>query len=834
MFILRMLLRELRSSYRVNAFFIFNLAIGLTGFLLIQNLSGSVSSQLESRSQSILTADIAVSCRRPFSEAEKKILSNEMATYKHSESIEMFSMLAGPHTSRLVELKAIAANYPLYGDFIFASGRKKPTLSPGHIWVDQDLLLQLEVKKGDSLKIGERFFIIEDLITDDSSGSMRSSALSSQVYMNLDELTSTGLMSRGATVSYTHFYALPESVSYLEVEKNLNLKLVDPGVQVITHKTAAENTGRVIGYLGDYLSLVALVGFCLSALGAIYLFRSLMAKKFYDIAVYISLGMKARRILYLYSAYVLFLGLIAFLISAFVSYFVLPFASDFVSSLTEITLHTSLQLKDLILPLAIATLGSWLFCLPWILRVLTLRPSIIFQESLQGEWKPHPLSYWLIFVVLFLFWLLSVFESHSFKTGSLFSGGFLASIVLLLVIAYSGLIFLRRFKFKRIEIQLAFKNLTRNVTATLTCFISISLGTMLMNLIPQIQNGLLEEVEKPDSNKVPSLFLFDIQPEQVSTLQNFLDSEKKPLQNVSALVRARLLKVNDEDFEKKSVSQARTREEEREFRFRNRGFNLSYRDKISDSETIIKGRPFSGPYKNDDSIPEISVEKNFAERLSLKLGDVLHFDVQGVPLSGKIVNLRSVKWTSFQPNFFIQFQSGVLEEAPSIFLGSILQLGEIEKIQLQNKLVEKFPNISMIDITKTVKKILELANQMAWALKLMAILSLIVGLVVVYSIANHEAYLRERDVFLIKILGLDFARIRIMMRMEFAVLVSAAATLGVLLSYLMSYLLAKMVFDSVWNFSWLLSLGMIVAVILVSLLLTDSATRSILQKKVRI
>ena len=53
--------------------------------------------------------------------------------------------------------------------------------------------------------------------------------------------------------------------------------------------------------------------------------------------------------------------------------------------------------------------------------------------------------------------------------------------------------------------------------------------------------------------------------------------------------------VNSESFDKgEGLSENFSREEEREMRFRNRGFNLTYREKLSEAESIVEGRDFRG------------------------------------------------------------------------------------------------------------------------------------------------------------------------------------------------------------------------------------------------
>ena len=80
------------------------------------------------------------------------------------------------------------------------------------------------------------------------------------------------------------------------------------------------------------------------------------------------------------------------------------------------------------------------------------------------------------------------------------------------------------------------------------------------------------------------------------------------------------------------------------------------------------------------------------------------------------MSLREVRWNSFQPNFFVVFQPGVLEEAPAVYLASIPQLPAEQRDALQASLAAAFPNVSSIDVTRAVQRLLGLIDQLQWAL----------------------------------------------------------------------------------------------------------------------
>ena len=108
---------------------------------------------------------------------------------------------------------------------------------------------------------------------------------------------------------------------------------------------------------------------------------------------------------------------------------------------------------------------------------------------------------------------------------------------------------------------------------------------------------------------------------------------------------------------------------------------------------------------------EISVEQKYAESLGIDLGDRVSIEVSGVLIESIVVNIRRVRWTSFQPNFFVQMQPGVLEKAPKTYIGTIAQMSEEEKSLIQDSLVQKFPTISIIDVERTGRKVLQVIDK---------------------------------------------------------------------------------------------------------------------------
>ncbi len=846
----RLAFKEIRNNSRFSLFFIMNLTLGLVGFIALDSFKLSIQQHVERNSKAILTADIGLSSNQPFNEKDLEAVEEILGPdHEAAASIRFFSMVAGPDNSRLIRVIGIDENYPLYGNIVLKNStgleldeNRRALSSTPSVWSDQDLLIALGLQAGESLKIGEQQFQIVDSIVDDPASAVSTFAGLPKVYIGLDQVYQTNLIRPGSRIAYSRYYKLPEGTDGNAIAQQLRNRFEElypgsPKIRVQTHREASDQLGRVLNYLNDYLGLVALIALFLAGVGGAYLFRSYLESRFKEMAILMSLGTTRKQAYVMALAQIAILGLVSAIMASVLAFVMLPLLPLLLENFLPKGMVTEMSSSSLLLALFMGGIGSILFCLPILTRIQSLNPISLFHEHVRPtQDSALPVPWVLLSYVpgIIAYWLLSIWQAHSIKIGSLFVGMFLGSLLLLGLVGWLILTGCGKLAADRkITGKIALRNLNRNKMGAISCFIAIGLGSLLLNLIPQIQRGLEEEIQRPSGVKVPSFFLFDIQPEQVAPMKTYLKENNYQLAHLSPTIRARLEKVNGNQFLSGDQNGAAiTREQETERRFRNRGFNLSYREGLFDSETLLEGKPITGKYDWDSNeIPQISMETRFAKRLGLKIGDVLTFDVQDVPIEGRIVNLRRVKWNSFQPNFFISFQPGVLEDAPKMFLASISNVQQNRKLELQNGIVKRFPNVSIIDVSRVMARLLDITDQISWALRAMASLSILAGLVVLFSIARHEAQSRFWEINLLKVLGARFQDVRSIIQIEFGILGFFASIFGVLLSIIISYGAAYIMFESLWSFSWSITGTIVVAISILSIGTALLATRKILRQK---
>lgn len=837
--LLKLAFRELIRSWRFGLFFVFNLSLGLTGFVTLQAFNVALEKQISQNAKSILSADMAVSARREITEDEQKRMRATVPTGTQESMVyEFYAMLSSSKGSRLVMLKAIDQFYPFYGQLELESGQiirhesEKEILKGGKVWIYPELKSQLGLSVGDDIQIGKLDLKVSDVITKDETQTFRGASLAPRVFVNRQLLADSGLLQYGSTFSVAFLFKLPPETPEAPLQEALYKALPDPQISIATPTSAGEDSGRQLGYLSDYLGLVAIVALFMSALGAAYIYRLFLSTRMREIAILRTLGLQSVEAMGVYVVQASLLGLIATVPTLAFSHLVLPFLSQLLATFMPFDLQPTVNLEAILICVVMAVLGSFVISLPFLVKIFDLKAAKLFNEE-KFAVADGPIRYWTYAPALILFFSLAVYQSHSWKTGSLFVGSVAAVLVFLMGVGFGVVKFAAVFENRQTWfLKFSFLSLSRRAGASLAIFVALGFGALLINILPQLKNSLQAEFQVEGKGKIPSLFMFDIQDEQLGSVQAILTANKVQPLGLSPLVRARILKVNGQDYERKIEAQGfKTREEEREARFRNRGVNLSYRDNLSESEILVEGRPFSGVYDPEkQKRPEVSVEFRFAERMGFAVGDILIFDVQGVEVEAEIVNLRKVKWTSFQPNFFISFQSGVLNDAPKTFIAAIPSLPDDKRSLLQNEIAKKFSNISVIDVVRTVDDVLKTAEKMSWSLELMAGLALLTGYIVLFSIVRGQIKLRRWELNMLKILGASWKEVAGFILTEFGYLSLLSAFSGAFLSVFVSFCLNTFIFESEFRLSWGQPLLSVLIITALSLLISFVASLDIVKE----
>jgi len=841
---LRMAFKEILINRRFSIFFILNMSIGLAGFIAINSFSTSLSDYMAENLKEILTADFVIVSNRPLTDDELQVTERVLGPEKtQSEQIVFYSMVKGNDISRLAQIIAIDDTFPLYGRFHLEKPEFEDKVNrilssgPDAIMM-QDTASSFNLHTGDHLQIGDKSFRVNHYFTKDPDKAVTSIELAPRIYIGLSQLEGTGLVKFGSRISYIRYYRYPELTDIASITDKLKKEYTslfqdEPDIYVMDSRDVNRRLGRIIKHFTGYMGLVGIVALFLAGIATAYLFRGYLNLKLNETAILMSIGAVRFQTYTLFLLQLIFLGFCASCLSILFALLILPVFPLILQGIVPENLTVAADIGSTLTALAMGVGGSIIFCLPVFIQIHSVKPLMLLRNTQihYTTLKLRLMRALSLLPAILSFLFLSVYLTGSMKRGLIFTTGFLS--VMLILGAVGILIFrsCRRFSDSHNIIRkISFRNLYRNKLSSVSCFVTIAMGAFLINMIPQIQQGLQNEIARPEGLKIPVYFLIDIQDEQLEPLQIFLEENKYQLTNVSPVVRGRISTVNGTGFYKRREKDKKTTSRRR---FRRVEFMFSSRMDLDVSEQIIEGKQMSrDPWSYESDHPfEISMAEHFAERHELKMGDVMEFDIQGIPFTGKIVNIRKVQWNSFQPNFFLLFQNGVLDDAPKTYLASIPQVPLKDRRALKNKLFERFSNISVLDVTQTVTQILGITDKLSFSIKFMAYLAIAAGLVSIFSIARHEAQKHEKEINLLKVLGAGFSDIRKIIILEFGFLGFMSALFSIFLSIIFSYGVSYLFFDRLWSFRWEYSLFILVATTLICIFTAIIATEQVIKKK---
>jgi len=827
MLVIELVLKALKRSKSFSLIFILNFCLAIASLSYLQFFKGSIDNSLDVKAKSLLGADLVVSSRFPISSEQIEDIKNKLPQIKsYNQGISTISMVASSKRARLMELVQLNIGYPYYGGLVFKDKSKYPKAEElpksNEVWVYKEVLELLDLKLGNQVKIGKENFIIKKVIEEDSLKAVSFSGFVPKIYMSEEALKKTELLQFGSTARYKLNYLFHENLNndkLEEIENSLE-ESIDQNLKVLSPNDGRDRLLRVLNFLTNFLSLVSLVSFFLGLVGLIYLYSGFLKKHQKDIRVLGDLGLSKKVISLTYLSHLFVLILISSIIIFSLILLSAQFAGPILQKLIGFEFDFIIDYIFFLKSALILILISLSIGIP-LIRPHLQRKKIGFIKTILG---------FIPFIALLL--VISNLVTPSKNIGFFFAVSALVLIVLFFII---GIFILKRFDFsghlENLSLSLAFKNITRQKRTSLTLFTAILLCTTLFSLIPQIGASLSSALSMSVDER-PRFFVIDAKEEQIKDINKQVYRNGATLENISPMIRGRVIKVNDVDFTKHSLNYGDKELKKEKNELKNRAVNLSYRNELKKSEEIVEGRVFSGIYNSDDfSKPiELSVEQRYAQRRGIKLGDNITFDILGLELEAAVVNIRTVKWTEFTPNFFFILQKGALDEAPKTILATISS-GDYDATQMLISLTDKFPSLTVIDVKNLSETFSELVKRVTDITDKMSFYSIIIGLIMSFIIIQYQMNLQKNNILRLKIIGINNKTIRNSFLIEFGLISFCASSLGIILGSLGSYIISNILFESYWDFRPMILLTYFLLIPLLTMLIVGFFTSKIIHQK---
>jgi putative ABC transport system permease protein len=183
----------------------------------------------------------------------------------------------------------------------------------------------------------------------------------------------------------------------------------------------------------------------------------------------------------------------------------------------------------------------------------------------------------------------------------------------------------------------------------------------------------------------------------------------------------------------------------------------------------------------DEGAVRISLDEELAGELGAGLGSVLDWNVQGRPIRSVVASTREVDWSRFQPNFFVIFEPGALEGAPTTWIGLAPLAEESVRLGLQQSLLSNFPNVSFIDLSTVRETVIRISTQVTRLLGGMSLFALAGGYLVVLATLLTGRFRRRAESALIRTLGGTSRTVRHSLLVEYTLLGAIGGAAGIVL-----------------------------------------------------
>lgn len=781
----RQLLRDARAGELRVLFFA--LLVAVAASTAIGYFGARLNGAMLLRATEFLGADLVVEGSSPAK--PEQIQAGEALKLKHAQIVVFSTVIATDAGIQLSSIKAVDSVYPLRGELKSAADLYQPEdvsrgPKPGEAWAEARLLPAVDLKVGDNIDVGSKTLKLTRVLTYEPDRAGNFYSLTPRVMINMADLQATGVVQPGSRVSYRDMWSgPPEALAAYR-------KAIEPGMEphqeIKDARDGSQQIGGALGKAERYLNMASLVAVLLAGVAVALSAARFAVRRFDASALMRCLGLSRNEALVLFSLQLAMLGLLAALSGALLGWLAQLALFALLHDLLPATVP-----PGGVMP-ALAGIGTGLVALAgFALPPLAALGRVPPLRVLRRDMLPIPASSWLVYGAALLalgliMWRLSL---DLVLTFALLGGGVIAAVVL------GGLLLLTLKSLRRLLARaslpwrLGLGQLLRYPMAAAGQSLAFGLILLSMGLIALLRGELLDTWQNQLPKDAPNYFVLNVLPDQKDAFSQQISKLSPHAAPLYPVVPGRLLNIND-----KPVSDFVTKDSRGENATR-RDLNLTWSANMPEGNTLTAGNWWSANGETS-ATPGVSVEAKLADSLQIKLGDRLNFMIGGMSRDAVVTSLRDVNWDTFQPNFFIIFQPGTLQDLPTTYMTSFyLPAGNDKQIV---ELSRTFPAISILGVEALLEQVRSILNQVTLAVQFVLLFVLAAGIAVLFSGLQATLDERIRQGALVRALGAERALLIKARRIEFGLLGAVSGLLAALGCELVTFALYRYAFNLDW------------------------------------
>ncbi|MGB8697050.1 ABC transporter permease [Acinetobacter sp.] len=720
------------------------LAISATTALKFSN--EQIQNAVALQAAEMLAGDLVLSDNQPL-EHKWHDKANQLSLQQ--SEVTTFSSMAHTHEQFvMVNVKAIDDAFPLRGEIRVASPAKK--IQPGEVWLSNRAMDLLHVKVGDSLNIADGTFKVTAEIEHDSNQELGFSGFSPTVIISQADVARTNAIQIGSRVEYRLLMA-GSAQHTKQFEQDFNQlhgsaqSKIDNEQNSLKLRNASEGNTRLmkpVANLDTFLQLANILTILLCGIAIALTSQRYVQQNQDNIALMRCIGATKNQIL---SAYLTLLGVVLIVAMAIGSLAGVGLGYGLLQLMLKLIPHLQIQFSalDMLLgPLPIAMLTSAVvllgFIVPSLWQLLNTPPIRVIRQ----QEKSVQSMLWMLLMGTASLVLFSVVLTENIVLTAWVIGAMIILCTVLYMLIWGSLKLIKSLKWSisayvRAPYQTAFQ-----ITA-------LALGLSLITVLAVLRTDLLERWQQQLPEGTPNQFVYGLPPFDMPLFKAQIEQHRWPSTPLYPNIRGRLVAKNDQPFSKELLENNNSLRRE---------LNLTQTSEYPADNRIVQGTSALS------HVGDVSVEVKTAEELGIKIGDRLTFSLPEGLVQAKVINLRSVEWESFSPNFFFIFAPKTMDENAGSYLGSFY-VPEQDKKQLVS-VIQQFSNTVFIDVSLILDEVKRVVNVLVQIITIIALLVSVSGVLVLIACLNLLMDERKREVALLRSFGSSKQKLKQMMTVE--------------------------------------------------------------------
>ena len=780
--------RETRASSGRFLFVILAVAAGVGALTGVRGFSRGFHTILQRDARGFMAADLTVRTFALPTPAQTAVMDRlgerGIRRTQVTETLTMASP-AGGGIPLLISVKAVDPNvYPFYGEVKFNPPQDVRTaLQPDTVAVSDGVLLRLNAKVGDTVRIGGQPFRISGEVTAEPDRMTGSINVGPRVMMSRDGLARTGLLIPGSRAAERFLFKLPATVPILPVREQLRNTFREGLIADYTEAHPLIEQG--LRQSTTFLSLVSLVALVIGALGVATAIQAHLQQKMDSIAIMKCVGAKSAQVLRIYVLQTIGLGIVGSAAGIAVGSLVQMVFPIFLERYFHITSMPRFDALSALQGLLVGVLTVLLFTIPPLLGIRYIRPALIFRRemasprvSLKEWWKRAAGSVVSAALILAFVGGIAAWLSDNARTGEYFAFAIAAGMAALAVVAWLLLRGLRVFSRHMPRtfgpvVRQGVANLYRPGNHAGAAVMALGVGVMFTITIWIVQRGLLQDIVRTAPPGMPNVYLLDITASNRDAVYDLL-SKQPGLDGAPEMLGA--VSMQMQSIDGVPVEREKMRGMERRY---SRTVSLSTAAEKPRFTQVVAGAWWPAGFHPSE--PEMSVAESTAKILKLHVGSQVVWTSVQKTFASRVVAIHkseSVRLTA-RIEFFVT--PGALDGLPAIYYGGVRARADVVP-GIQKAVFDRFPTVTVVNMAEVLDTIQSIVDQISLVVRFISFFSILAGAVILASSVAGTRFRRLREVVILKTLGATRRRIAQIFSVEFFVIGTVAGLMGGLLA----------------------------------------------------